>query len=125
MRLSGRRKTLPETYIRHARAALANAVPFDELGGLGLGAVADIAESEPDLGKEARAALQRHTEPADREGRKLWRLNPLRQAKDAALLMICGPSLCGPAWNVVDARGPRFPCEGYALFDRLRSRKAA
>jgi len=125
MRHSGQRKTLPETYIRHVRAALANAVPFDELGGLGLDAVADIAESEPDLGKDARAALQHHAEPIDREGRKLWRLYPLRHAKDAALLMLCGQSLCGPAWNVVDARGPRFPCEGHALFDRLRARQAA
>lgn len=125
MRFSGRRRTLPETYIRHVRNIMANAVPFGELGGSGLSVMADIAQAESGLGKDARENLQRHAQPAESDGRKLWRLNPLRSAKDAALLMLCGWSLPGPAWNVATASGPQFPCEGAALFDRLRSRKAA
>jgi hypothetical protein len=125
MRLSGQRKTLPETYIRRVRNAMANPVPSGELGGLGLSVVADIAQSDERLGAEARENLQRHAHPVEGEGRKLWRMNPLFSAKDAALLMVCGGSLPGPAWNVAAASGPRFPCEGSELFHRLRARKAA
>jgi hypothetical protein len=125
MRLTGRRRTLPETYIRHVRQIMGNPVPFVEMGGLGLGVVADIAQSDARLGAEARENLQLHAHPVESEGRKLWRLNLLRSAKDAALLMVFGGSLPGPAWNVAAASGPRFPCEGPGLFHRLRARKPA
>ncbi len=125
MRLSGQRKTLPETYIRRVRQIMANPVPFVEMGGLGLGVVADIEQSDARLGAEARENLQRHAHPVESEGRKLWRLNLLRSAKDAALLMVFGGPLTGPAWNVAAASGSRFPCEGPGLFHRLRARKPA
>ena len=124
MRLSGQRGTLPEAYIRHVRNALANPVPFGEISGLGLSVVAEIAQPGDNLGKEARENLQRHAHSVETEGRKLWRLNPLRRARDAALLMLCGEPGHGPAWDVAAASGPRFPCEGAELFHRLRSRKA-
>lgn len=125
MRLSGQRGTSPETYIRHVRAALSHAVPFDELGGLGVAAVAEIAQAQPGISAEAVEALQNHAESAESNGRRGWRLYPLRHAKDAALLMLYGKSVPGPAWNTVDASGPRFPCEGPGLFGRLGNRNAA
>lgn len=94
-----KRPGLFDDYIRRVRKAQATPVAFDELGGLGIGVVAEISYKQVEATLEGGALeiLRSHAEPVDGDNGKMWRLHPLRSAKDAALLMLCGPWLPGPA----------------------------
>jgi hypothetical protein len=134
MRLSGEKHTLPEGYIRRVRNLMKHPVLWTDLNrfGYGLTVTAKIPvpdESETSWPDEHKAMLNRHARIVEKqEGaakRTCWHLNVVHSAMDAALLMLYGYHVSGPAWNLVSVDGPRFECEGRALFERLRSRRVA
>jgi hypothetical protein len=123
LRLSGNRDTQAEDYIKSARKALADALTPAQAAAHGVSLSAEIAFQPPsqDVLKNFAGIPKR----AEEKSVVSFHLSPLREAEHAALLMLHGRESEGKPWDTVKAQGPRFPCEGQALFDRMSGKAAA
>ncbi|MTJ93593.1 MAG: hypothetical protein F8N36_12115 [Desulfovibrio sp.] len=123
MRFNGSSSTMPETYIRRCRDVVANAVPFEHAGLLGLSLTAKIQcgpagermkHSQDDLAE--LIALQ---PPTAVNGKLEWIFHPLLSMRDAALFFAFRHFDDERSiWNVAKADGPQF--EMQSLRDRAR-----
>lgn len=123
MRFSGSSDTNAETYIRHCRAIMGNAVVTNGDGSFPLGCVVTL-EVTPDPSSSWRLAetakLRELVMPTYADGRDHWHLDPLRKWDHAAALFAYNSLDPRPIYRKAGVNGSEY--EPTPLLRRLRSR---